>query len=99
MNAERWKKLPFVFQMGNVGSEINRTIHWQELGNDKNKEDALWRVLELLDLTIGQRKSVELLRLREVICDLFLGQNVYQASTKSLKEYFLNFALLANKEI
>ena len=97
MNSDKWNKLSFVSQMGNIGSEINRVIYWQEAGNEKNKKDALWRALELIDLTVAQRKSVELLRLREVVCDLFLKTNMYKVSTENLKEYFLQFALLANK--
>lgn len=97
MNAEKWGKLSFAVQMGNIGSEINRVIHWAEVGDEEEKKNSLWRVLELLDLTIVQRKSRELFRLREVICDLFLDKNKYKVSTKTLKEYFLNFALLANK--
>jgi hypothetical protein len=97
MNKEKWEKLSFAAQMGNIGSEINRVIHWQELRDKGKKEDALWRALELIDLTAEQRKSSEILRLREVVCDLFLEKNIYKVSVKSLKDYFLQFALLMNK--
>ena len=97
MNLDKWNKLSFASQMGNIGSEINRVIYWQELKDKEKKEDALWRALELIDLTVIRRKSVEILRLREVVCDLFFGKNIYKVSINSLKEYFLQFALLANK--
>lgn len=97
MNSQEWNRIPFASQMGNIGSEINRAIQWHEFGDKDKKENALWRALELIDLTIAQRKSGELLRLREVICDLFLGKNNYNISTASLREYFVQFALIANK--
>jgi len=67
------------------------------LGDKEKEEEALWRALELIDLTVIRRKSVEILRLREVVCDLFFGKNIYKVPVNSLKEYFLQFALLANK--
>jgi hypothetical protein len=97
MNSEKWGKLSLATQMGNIGSEINRVIHWNELGDKEEMKNSLWRALELIDLTIIQRKRGEISRLREVICDIFLDKNNYKVSTKNLKEYFLNFALLANK--
>jgi len=93
MNLERWRKLSFATQMGNIGSEINRVIYWYGLAEKEKKENALWRVLELIDLTVGLRKSRELLRLREVVCDIFLDKNEYKVSIDSLKNYFLQFAL------
>jgi len=95
MNVDKWEKLSFPVQMGNIGSEINRVIYWKD--NEQEKENALWRALELIDLTLNKRKSRELFRLREVICDLFLGNNIYKVSTDNLKEYFLQFALLSQK--
>lgn len=97
MNLEKWEKLSLAAQMGNIGSEINRVIYWNELGDKEEMKNSLWRVLELIDLTIVQRKRGEISRLREVICDIFLDKNNYKVSTKNLKEYFLNFALLAKK--
>jgi hypothetical protein len=97
MNLEKWEKISFAGQMGNIGSEIDRVIYWHELGEKDKKENALWRALELIDLTVGLRKSRELLRLREVVCDIFLNKNNYKVSTQFLKNYFLQFALLANK--
>ncbi|MBU3942731.1 hypothetical protein KKA24_01975 [Patescibacteria group bacterium] len=94
MDKEKWQKLSFSQQMGNIGSEISRVIYWYEKKDKKNKENSLWRVLELIDLTTLRRPSRELFRLREVLCDLFLNENQYRVSTNFLKEYFINFALI-----
>ena len=95
MDKERWQKLSFYQQMGNIGSEIGRVIHWYEKKDKKSKEDALWRALELIDLTIDQRPNRELFRLREIICDVFLNKNQHNVSTEYLKNYFMDFAILA----
>lgn len=99
MTSEKWQKLSLAEQMGNIGAEISRVIHWHERKDQESKEKALWRALELIDLTISDRRwkprLFEICRLREVICDLFLGKNIYKISTKHLKDYFLFFALLA----
>ena len=95
MIKEKWMKMSLAQQMGNIGSEFSRTISLKQKGDLKNAQNSFDRVLELLDLTISQRKNRELFKLREVICDLFLGSNIYKVSTKFLKDYFLFFALLA----
>ena len=51
------------------------------------------RALELLDLTITSRikahhSTHELLRLREVLCDYFTGDNEYGSTPDSLNRYF-----------
>ena len=101
MDSQKWQKLSLAQQMGNIGAEVNRIIHWQEKESPENKEKALFRALELIDLTIAdkrwQKDLLELCRLREVLCDLSFGQNNYNTSPQSLQNYFLPFALLANK--
>lgn len=98
----RWQELSLAEQMGNIGAEVSRVIHWHEKGDQESKEKALWRALELLDLTISdkrwQGRLLELCRLREIICDLFIGNNTYKTSPKSLQNYFLFFALAARKQ-
>ena len=95
MIKEKWMKMSLAQQMGNIGSEFSRMISLKQKGDLKNSQNSFDRTLGLLDLTISQRKSRELFRLREVICDLFLGTNTYKVSTKYLKDYFLFFALSA----
>lgn len=98
MTLEKWNKLRFAEKMANIGSELNRAMHWHKLGEKDNAEKAMARVLELIDLTIfsseWQTRFYELLRLREIICGLFLGKNEFKVSDGQLKKYFLDFALL-----
>jgi hypothetical protein len=97
----RWRRFSLVEQMANIGSEVSRVIHWKEKGNKVNQEKAIERALELIDLTIADKRwksrLLELLRLREVFCDLFIGDNTYNTSFKSLQNYFLFFGLIKAK--
>jgi len=90
----RWNKLTFYEQMANVGSEVERTIKWREK-NEGYSERAFERALELLDLTIDDRKNLdrlkELTRLREALADHFVFDNSYESSDKSWHKYFFAF--------
>lgn len=93
MNAQRWQKMALKEQMGNIGSEFARMIGLKQKGDLQNAKNSLARLLELIDLTANQRKSLEFLRLREVVCDIFSDSKVYAVSANNLKKYFLQFCL------
>lgn len=86
-------------QLGNIGSEVNRAIYWKEQDDKDNIERAVDRVLELIDLTIGDRRwhlrLKEVIRFREIFCDYFFGFANYDISSQALKDYFFPFALRA----
>ena len=97
----RWNELNFFQQMANVGSEVIRAINWKE----KNKEYSqqfIDRALELLDLTIQDKKNQttnrlkEILRLREVLVDYFYFDNIYKSNNNNWNNYFLAFNYAAN---
>jgi len=99
----RWFELSFPQQMANIGSEVERTIIWRE----KNKEysnKAFERSLELLDLSVVDRKNKEggrlkeLLRMREALVDYFLFKNIYASSDSLWQKYFYPFYFLARSE-
>jgi hypothetical protein len=97
----RWFEIPFMEQMANVGSEVERTISWRE----KNKEysqKAFERALELLDLTIADKKNKkrlkELLRVREALADYFFFDNEYGSSDKLWQKYFFSFTWAVRKD-
>lgn len=98
---EKWKKMSLAEQMGNIGAEVVRMINCREKGDKEGEKNCFIRALELIDLTISDKRwksrLLEPLRLREVICDLFIGNNIYKVSSRSLKDYFLFFALSARK--
>lgn len=99
----KWQKLSLAEQMGNIGSEVSRALHWRQAGDRKGAQKSAWRALELIDLTLAdkrwQGRTFELGRLREVFCDMFFGKkSYYNVSPQSLQNYFLPFAFLAQKQ-
>ncbi|MDI6603095.1 MAG: hypothetical protein QME57_03200 [Patescibacteria group bacterium] len=93
---KRWQKLSFFEQMANIGSEIQRTINWRKKNLEYSKL-AFERALELIDLTITDKKNQkrgrlkELLRTRELLVDYFCFDNIYKTSDKIWQNYFLAF--------
>lgn len=96
--AGRWQQLSLAEQLGNIGSEINRAINCRDK-DKKSYENAINRALELLDLTINdsrwQNRLKEIVRSRELLCDVILGGREYKTSLKDLNRYFFYFALAA----
>jgi len=91
----RWSQLSFFEQMANIGSEVERTILWKEKKNKEYSEQAFERALELLDLTIIDKKNKsrlrELMRLRETLADFFVFNNEFSSSDKLWRSYFYPF--------
>jgi len=73
----RWHSMSLMEQLGNAGSEISRALRARRRGDSAREQSALDRFLQLLDLTIadprhrGRRR--EICRVREIVCDYFLG--------------------------
>ena len=97
--AGKWFQLSFCEQMANVGSEIERSLNWQEKGRADYAARAFERGLELLFLTTEDPKNKgrlrELTRLHEVLADSFVGDNEYGSSATSWRRYFGVFGYAA----
>lgn len=98
---EGWFRLSLAEQFGNIGSEISRAGSWSTKNPDTARA-ALYRALELIDLTLDDprhRQSFprlrEIARTREVVVDFFAGPNEYGSTSASLQKYFDHFALAA----
>jgi hypothetical protein len=101
--AGRWWDLSLAEQLGNVGSEVSRAIRWQARNPDLAR-GALSRALELLDLTLADRRHLqsrarlrEIARAREVVVDFLAGPNEYHSTGPSLQKYFDAYALAAQR--
>ena len=100
VSRERWFTLTLADQLGNIGSEVGRARAWQ--GRD---EKLFWgaagRALELLDLTREdarwRSRHIELDRARESVADAILGGKVYGNRLADLENYFMPFALYAQR--
>ena len=101
--AGRWWTLTVAEQLGNVGSEVSRAIRWTAR-KPELAEGALYRALELLDLTLADPRHRrmpgrlrEIARAREVVADFFAGTNEYRSTAASLQKYFDAYAIAARR--
>ena len=81
-SREKWLTMTLAEQMGNIGSEVDRIISWKKKGIHEYMNNAFYRAIELLDLTINDKrwsgaKLKETCRLKEVLCDSFYGGKEY----------------------
>lgn len=95
LNLEQWRQLSFEYQLGNIGSEITRARIWDEKGDNEQRNRALERALELIDLTLQDTQAGEIKILRDVVQDKLAMKNAYDCPLDTLENYFLPFALLA----
>ncbi|HLC76005.1 MAG TPA: hypothetical protein VJB82_02710 [Candidatus Peribacterales bacterium] len=97
----RWQSFPLALQLAHIGSEVSRACSAKKNGNNARMQSALFRMLELFDLTIADKKNRlrlrELCRAREVLCDYFVGDNDYHSTDESLDRYFLQFAIASKR--
>ena len=96
----RWGTLSLAEQMGNIGSEISRAQNWKSK-NEQIFINTIYRALELLDLTIADRRwgkgLKEIARSREILTETIFGENKFETSLEDLDHYFTQFALYLRK--
>lgn len=94
--------MPLCEQIANIGSEVIRALNWQKKGKKDFSQKAVYRALELLDLSLDSAKSFpkikEIARLREAIVDYFYGQNEFSSSERLWRQYFGHFNYLVRKK-
>ena len=100
MAGGRWFELSLAEQMGNIGSEVSRTIHWQNK-DETLLQGAVERCLELFNLTLDDPRWTsqkrEICRSRELFVDALYGSENYHTSLQDMMKYFYQFALVARK--
>lgn len=99
LTLERWFRFSLMFQLGSVGSDVDRTIAWRNKGEADYSQKAFERVLELLDFTIADPKNrkrlKEIVRARELLVDYFMYDNIYSSTDEQWQKYFYDFAYAA----
>ena len=97
--ADRWHTLSIFEQMANIGAEVGRAISWQNKKNKKMSKNAFYRALELVDFTVNDSKNTkslkEILRMRELMVDYFVGCNEYNSTDEQWEKYFYPFNFAA----
>ena len=98
----KWQQLTLCEQLGNIGSEVSRTLRWKDK-DQNNFENAVSRALELFDLTLEdprwRGRLREIARARELFCDAITGGKEYKSSLRDLDCYFFYYALCARRNI
>lgn len=97
----RWHQFSIHMQMANIGAEVGRAVKWKEKGKVDMSKNALYRALELIDLTIADPKNrqslSEITRVREVLNDHIVGENIYKSTAENWDKYFYYFTVAARK--
>lgn len=64
--------------------------------------NAFYRALELIDFTIEDSKNInrlsEILRMREILVDFSIGENIYHSSQDEWNKYFYRYNLAARNQ-
>lgn len=99
--SSRWNNFSVFEQMANIGTEVGRAISWRNKKNTEMSKNAVYRALELIDFSINDRKNKnslkEIVRMREILADYFLGENIYQSTDKQWEKYFYPFNFACRK--
>jgi hypothetical protein len=102
LSASRWHTLSLAEQLANVGSEVERAMKWAGKSQPEYCTNAVYRGLELLDLTISdprlRGRLKELTRLREALADYFFGPNEFGSTDLAWHKYFHAFGMAAALE-
>ena len=96
---KNWLDYPIAYQMGNIGSEVSRSLKWTEKGNTKRADASIDRALELFDFTIeanvkNHARLTEILKAREEFCDYFFGGNTWHTEPNKMQKYYDGFVMM-----
>ncbi len=94
-DMEKWASLSLYEQMGNIGSEVGRSMNAIVRGDEMALAGAYRRGLDLIDATVAtwssEARRRELLRARE----LFTEAVENRQPDKQLDVYFMQYAMAA----
>ncbi len=100
--AGRWYEMTLCEQMGNIGSEVGRANNWQKKDNFVQRDKALGRAFDLVDITLDDARWKvfpgrlrEICLARELLVDTFWGNKEYGDTAQGLEKYFYQFAFAA----
>lgn len=93
-DRDKWLSLPLLEQLGNIGSEVGRSMNAIRRGDEEALQGAFRRGLDLIDTSAGAlpfARRRELLRARELFATSYEAR---QADTQ-LEAYFMQYAIAA----
>jgi hypothetical protein len=95
--TKKWFEMSLDEQLANIGTDIDRVIRWRKRGEFDTAQRVFERSLTLLHLTISDPKYFkkptfrELMLIKEVLCDYFMGSNIYGSTDELWSKYFYVF--------
>lgn len=97
VDREKWAAMSVFEQMGNIGSEVGRSLSAKRRGNEEMAEAAEKRALDLFNATYESWSMESPTRVKE----LLLSKGQYLEALKSsnvdngIENYFMQFAIAA----
>lgn len=100
VDRQKWASMDILNQMGNIYSEVGRTMNAKKSGNEARFQGALSRALDLFDATVDVLNEQKSPRMREVLLAKYQFLSLFFAKTRTenpetLDRYFLQFAIAA----
>lgn len=101
IDETRWAKLDIFDQMGNIYSEVGRSLKTRADKHSTDHLEATGRAIDLFDATIRvliAKKSPqarEVLRAKEQFLDVAFDDKASAESIQSIDRYFMHFAIAA----
>ena len=94
-----WRNHSINYQMGNIGSEVSRSLKWSASGNTARANKAIDRALELFDFTIeanldNHARLTEILKARDEFCDYYFANNSYHTDPSKMQKYYDGFVMM-----
>lgn len=96
-DKQKWNNMTIFEQMGNIGSEVGRTLAAKRRGDQDSLRGAFWRGLDLFDATAENCARLKSPRTREILRarELFVSAVVTDKDDPTLENYFNQFAIAA----
>lgn len=102
IDAAKWVSSSLAEQMGNIYSEVGRSLSAKKRGDVERANNSMGRAIDLFNETVRAQldsplsyRSKEVLRARDQYLSVYMSAN---ADDPALDSYFLHFAILARKD-
>jgi hypothetical protein len=98
VDRKRWDSMNIFEQMGNIYSEIGRSLNAKRTGRISDRDQAIIRALDLFDATtenLVRKKSIrlkEILRAKDQFLNVVYDDGASPKDIDSIDRYFLQFA-------
>ncbi len=97
VDREKWAAMSVFDQLGNIGSEVGRSLNAKRRGDEKSAEAAESRALDLFDATYEAWLVSSPPRIKELQLSKQQYLNAYNSPNydNGIENYFMQFAIAA----